>query len=268
MLNIATWNINSVRLRLPIIRRFLAEVAPDILCLQEIKCTTDQFPRAELRKAGYPHIIVNGQKGYHGVAIVSRHPFARDWCTGFCDVGDARHIAAEMGPAGDGFILHNFYIPAGGDTPDPATNPKFAHKLDFLSEFRDFLIEEGRKGPVMVVGDFNVAPYENDVWSHRQLLKVVSHTPVETEALEAARRAAGFHDVMRQFVPMREKLYTWWSYRARDWRKSDRGRRLDHVWVNDALRPRVSRLHVLSEARGWHKPSDHVPVIATLDAEG
>ncbi len=265
MLKIVTWNINSVRLRLPLVLKLFEEEAPDVLCLQEIKCTNDQFPAADISKAGYGHIVVNGQKGYHGVAIVSRHAFVRDWQNGFCNAGDARHIAVEIAAGGVDFVLHNFYIPAGGDEPDSQKNLKFAHKLDFLAEFRTFLVEHGRDAPMMVVGDLNVAPYENDVWSHRQLLKVVSHTPAETEALEAARTAGGFHDVMRQFVPMEEKLYTWWSYRARDWRKSNRGRRLDHVWVNDPLAARIRKVDVLTKARDWTKPSDHAPVIAIVD---
>ena len=265
MLKIATWNINSVRLRLPLVLKLLKEQAPDVLCLQEIKCTPDQFPAADIRKAGYEHIAINGQKAYHGVAIVSRRPFTRDWSNGFCDIGDARHIAVHLDTDGVDFVLHNFYIPAGGDEPDPKINPKFAHKLAFLAEFQSFLVEHGRDSAMMVVGDLNVAPYENDVWSHKQLLNVVSHTPVETEALEAARTAAGFHDTMRKFVPMEEKLYTWWSYRARDWRKSGRGRRLDHIWVNDPLVDRIDRVDVLTNARDWTKPSDHAPVIATID---
>ncbi|HOV03434.1 MAG TPA: exodeoxyribonuclease III [Kaistiaceae bacterium] len=263
-LRIATWNINSVRLRIDLVARLVDEHAPDILCLQEIKCSTDNFPARAFRDLGYHHIAVNGQKGYHGVAIASRVPFVETWQEGFCDKDDARHIAARFSHGGTEFDLHDFYIPAGGDEPDPEINDKFAHKLSFLDEFRGFLETHGGERRALVVGDLNVAPLEHDVWSHRQLLKVVSHTPVETEKLEEARRAGGLVDVMRRFVPPEEKLYTWWSYRAKDWKKADRGRRLDHVWATPALDSSISAIEVLTDARGWDRPSDHVPVIATL----
>ncbi|MEZ5840361.1 MAG: exodeoxyribonuclease III [Hyphomicrobiales bacterium] len=264
-LRIATWNINSVRLRIDLIGKLADEQAPDVLCLQEIKCSNDQFPSRAFTDLGYRHIAVNGQKGYHGVAIVSRQPFETSWVEGFCDKDDARHIAARFDHAGGSFDLHNFYIPAGGDEPDPGINDKFAHKLGFLDEFRTFLATHAGARRALVVGDLNVAPLEHDVWSHRQLLKVVSHTPIETEKLEEARNAGGLVDVMRRFVPPEEKLYTWWSYRAKDWQKADRGRRLDHVWATASLDPAIAAIRVLSEARGWERPSDHVPVIAELD---
>ena len=111
----------------------------------------------------------------------------------------------------------------------------------------------------------HVAPHEHDVWSHRQLLKVVSHTPIECEKLIAAQNAGGWIDVMRRFVPASEKLYTWWSYRALDWEASDRGRRLDHVWASPVLADRVTGMTVARAARGWTRPSDHVPVFASFD---
>src|SRR5262249_26027962 len=152
----------------------------------------------------------------------------------------------------------------GGDLPDPKLNPKFAHKLDFLRELETRFGKEREKrdNPVVLVGDLNVAPFENDVWSHKQLLKVVSHTPIETELLGAARAAFDWHDVTRRFVPPEEKIYSWWSYRARNWEASDRGRRLDHIWVSPALKDSVSNHAILKEARGWTQPSDHVPVLA------
>jgi exodeoxyribonuclease-3 len=116
----------------------------------------------------------------------------------------------------------------------------------------------------MVVGDLNVAPHENDVWSHKALLSVVSHTPVETQKLLHFLRASRLVDSMRARVPLEEKLYTWWSYRARDWRASNRGRRLDHVWMDSALNRSCQAIDVLVAARGWQRSSDHVPVITTL----
>ena len=115
----------------------------------------------------------------------------------------------------------------------------------------------------IIVGDLNIAPLENDVWSHRQLLNVISHTPPETERL-TAWLATGFVDAVRHFVPATEKLYTWWSYRNRDWRASDRGRRLDHVWVTPDLQGRLRNYTVLKDARDWQQGSDHVPVAVEL----
>ena len=165
-----------------------------------------------------------------------------------------------------GIELHNFYVPAGADVPDPDLNPKFAHKLDFLREMaRTFEKRRDRAtAPVVLVGDLNVAPLENDVWSHKQLLKVVSHTPVETELLDGVRASFDWIDVTRSFVPPEKKIYSWWSYRARDWRASDRGRRLDHIWVSPALKGHALEHAIFKQARGWKQASDHVPVMATI----
>jgi exodeoxyribonuclease-3 len=162
--------------------------------------------------------------------------------------------------------LHNFYIPAGGDIPDPKANVKFAHKLDFLRELRARFAKQRRRRntPVALVGDLNVAPLENDVWSHKQLLDVVSHTPVETELLSAAQDAFDWIDVTRSFVPHDEKIYSWWSYRANDWRASDRGRRLDHIWLSPGLKGAASGHEIVKDIRGWQQPSDHVPVLTTI----
>lgn len=264
-LKLATWNINSVRLRINLVERLLAEENPDVLCLQEIKCVNDAFPAKAIRKAGYEHIAVNGQKGYHGVAIASRIPFAKVETRAFCDKGDARHVAVDLDVPG-GLKLHNFYVPAGGDVPDPVANEKFAHKLDFLREMAQWYRGHKRKSDnrMVLVGDLNVAPLEHDVWSHKQLLNIVSHTAVEVELMNDLIAAHGWIDVMRRFVPADRKLYSWWSYRAKDWEASDRGRRLDHVWVTPALEAAPQSMRVLKEARGWERASDHVPVVATL----
>ena len=263
-ISLATWNINSVRLRIDLVAAFLEAHQPDILCLQEIKCVEGNFPSAAFTRLGYRHQVVHGQKGYHGVAIVSRLPLAESARRGFCGKDDARHVQVSVTGLDLPLTLHNFYVPAGGDEPDPAVNEKFAHKLAFLEEMKGWLTGAETNRPAILVGDLNIAPLEQDVWSHRQLLDVVSHTPVETELLEAVRSAGGWIDAMRHFVPPEEKLYTWWSYRAQDWAASDRGRRLDHVWVTPPLKARLLGIDVLREARGWNRPSDHVPVIARI----
>jgi exodeoxyribonuclease-3 len=262
-LTVATWNINSVRLRIRLATRLLREQQPDVLCLQETKCPDANFPFKAFRRAGYEHIEINGQKGYHGVAIISRLPLHSIDRRGFCGKGDARHIAATVEHGGRPITIHNLYVPAGGDEPNPAINPKFHHKLTFLEELHGCMAALSAPGSILV-GDLNVAPLETDVWSHKQLLRVVSHTPGETERLEKARAAGGWIDLTRHFVPPDVKIFTWWSYRSPDWTKNERGRRLDHIWVTPDLVPESTSLSVLKAARSWKRPSDHVPVIATF----
>lgn len=262
-MRIATWNINSVRLRIDLVLRLLDALKPDVLCLQEIKCLNDQFPAPALAAAGYPHIAVAGMKSYNGVAIISRLPIEAHEVTHWCGREDCRHVAATL-PGG--IEIHNLYVPAGGDIPDPAVNDKFKHKLQFLDEMTAWW-PAARPGDrrMVLVGDLNVAPLEHDVWSHRQLLNVVSHTPVEVEKLSALQASIGWVDAIRKFVPEDQKLYTWWSYRAKEWELSNRGRRLDHVWVTPPLAGALAGHGVLRDARGWEpKPSDHVPVWADI----
>lgn len=264
-MKITTWNINSVRLRIPLVVAFLKEHAPDVLCLQETKCRNAEFPFSDFRAIGYEHFAINGQKGYHGVAIVSKHPIELLEARDFCEKGDARHVSVGLPNGGTPITIHNFYVPAGGDEPDVEANPKFAHKLGFLDEMAEWVVRDRiSDGRVVLVGDLNIAPLEHDVWSHKALLQVVSHTPVEVEKLGAVFRAGPWIDAMRRFVPENEKLYTWWSYRASDWTKSDRGRRLDHIWTSEALSGALQQMSVLREARSWQRPSDHVPVTVTL----
>lgn len=258
-LTICTWNINSVRLRAGLVARLLEAERPDVLCLQETKSPADKIPAETFAALGYPHMVARGDKGYNGVAILSRAPLEPLAPVDFCGKGDARHVAARL-PGG--VEIHNLYIPAGGDEPDRDRNPKFAHKLDFVAELAGW--GSGRTGPAILVGDLNIAPGEDDVWSHTQLLKVVSHTPVEVEAFEAARRAGGWVDVTRALMPQ-GKLYSWWSYRAQDWEAADRGRRLDHIWASPDVATTARAARVLKAARGWAQPSDHAPVLARFD---
>ncbi|MEM9331738.1 MAG: exodeoxyribonuclease III [Pseudomonadota bacterium] len=265
-LSIATWNINSVRLRIGIVESFLKSHAPDILCLQEIKCQNDQFPAKNFRKLGYEHIEVHGQKGYHGVATVAKRPLKQAYSTDYCNMGDTRHLSTVFEAGGAEYQLHNFYVPAGGDEPDPNKNPKFDHKLRFLDEMLALGANQGKMNNILV-GDLNIAPHENDVWSHKQLLKIVSHTPVETDYLDRIRDEGDWTDLVRQKVPYDEKLYSWWSYRARDWDAADKGRRLDHIWSAPEMAEKLTEIEVLRNARGWEKPSDHVPVIAKFNID-
>ncbi|VAX06275.1 Exodeoxyribonuclease III [hydrothermal vent metagenome] len=263
-LSIATWNINSVRLRIQQVEKFLNEYQPDVLCLQEIKCQNDQFPAKAFNKLGYEFHAVKGQKGYHGVATISKIPLVDISSTNYCNMGDSRHISVRFKAGGKDIQLHNFYVPAGGDEPDTDKNPKFAHKLNFLEEMRALRALDEKTHNVLV-GDLNIAPHENDVWSHKQLLKIVSHTPVETDALAKIFDEGGWTDLIRNKISTDEKLFTWWSYRSRDWQQSNRGRRLDHIWGSPGLAAVQSDLQVVRETRNWEKPSDHIPVICTLD---
>jgi len=269
-LKLTTWNINSVRLRIDLVAKFIKAVRPDVLCLQETKCPDDKFPLKRFKRLGYEHIALNGQKGYHGVVVISRLPFQSFEVQSFCGKSDCRHISVVFGErAGirDPIRLHNFYVPAGGDVPDPTANPKFAHKLAFLDEMRDCsALRPGPAERAILLGDLNVAPLEHDVWSHKQLLDVVSHTPVETTLLGEAKAAFDWSDVTRAFVPHEQKIYSWWSYRAQDWEASDRGRRLDHIWVSPALKDAVRSQAIIKKVRGWQRASDHVPVIADIEA--
>jgi exodeoxyribonuclease III len=262
-IKLATWNINSVRARLDLMAGFLTQHDPDILCLQETKVKDDDFPHELFAQRGYAHRLIHGQPGYNGVAIFAKAEIRLNEKLNLAGRDDRRHIAAELA---DGTILHNYYVPAGGDIPDPVKNDKFAHKLAVLEGMTKWSAALKKKGgKEILVGDLNIAPLEHDVWSHKQLLKIVSHTPVETEGMLKMQAARGWVDAVRHFVPATEKLYSWWSYRSPDWAAADKGRRLDHVWVSPNLQPQLKSVAVVKAMRGEDKASDHVPIIVTLD---
>jgi len=205
-MKIITWNINSVRLRLQLVLDLLANQQPDVLCLQETKCPDDQFPHDAFEAAGYCHRAIRGEKGYNGMAILARQLLHDVRHLNWVGRQDCRHLAATLA---SGIDIHNFYIPAGGDVPDPATNDKFAHKLEFLKELEDWSRDQTDQ-PAVLVGDLNIAPRDDDVWSHKQLLKIISHTPLETDGLNAVMAAGGWQDAVRQMIPD-GPLYSWWS---------------------------------------------------------
>lgn len=259
ILRIASWNINSVRFRIDNVCRFLREAEPDVLCLQETKTIDALFPSEPFRALGYQHLLISGQPMHHGVAIVSRVPLAdidrHDWQAN----GEARHIGARLP---NGVRIENVYVPAGGDIPDRALNPKFGQKLDFIERMTRWAT--GDTGPTLLVGDFNVAPLDCDVWSHKALIDVVSHTPVEVAALAALAAANDWVDLGRHFHPAPTRLHTWWSYRAKDWAASDRGRRLDHMWATPDVAAAAVGHSVFEPCRNWEKPSDHIPLMTEI----
>ncbi|MFQ3184681.1 MAG: exodeoxyribonuclease-3, partial [Alteromonas macleodii] len=223
---LATWNINSVRLREGLVARLMSEEAPDVLCLQECKSPVDLIPLEQFQALGYHHMVARGQKGYNGVAIFSKMAIEEVAAEDFVSLGHARHIAGKLE---NGVIIHNFYVPAGGDKPSRDINEKFGQKLDYLTEMRDYFKANVPKKSILV-GDLNIAPHENDVWNHKKLLKVVSHTPIEIEHLSDVQGSGDWVDITRADIPD-GNLYSWWSYRSADWDTADKGRRLDHVWA-------------------------------------
>ena len=257
-LRIATWNVNSVRLRTDHMQRFVANVVPDVLCLQEIKCQTHEFPSQPFIDAGYPYFRIAGQKGWHGVAIASRLPIEDAPALDVCRESHARCVGAVVA----GVEIQNFYIPAGGDVPDAQINAKFAHKLDFIARLTALMAARDRRAPLVICGDLNVAPGEFDVFDHKFMTKVVSHTPIEIAAMAALQDSLDFVDLVRKAVPDPQKLFSWWSYRAADFRASNRGLRLDHIWATPGLAETSTAARVHDDVRDWQKPSDHAPVSA------
>jgi exodeoxyribonuclease-3 len=259
-LSIASWNINSIRARTEIVERFLTEERPDILCLQETKVIDCDFPQGLFRKLGYKHLILCGQRMHHGVAIISRLPIREEERFDWQANGEARHIGARLDC---GIRLENVYVPAGGDVPDRTANPKFGQKLDFIERMTRW--SEQCREPTILVGDLNVAPLECDVWSHKALLNVVSHTPVEVDALTRLQASNAWVDMGRSFHPAPGRLFTWWSYRSPDWTRNDRGRRLDHMWATGDVAALAKRHRVYEPCRNWARPSDHVPLLTEFE---
>lgn len=251
-----------MRLRLENLARLAETAAPDVICLQELKASPEDVPLAAIERLGYLHHRVKSEKGYNGVGIFSKLPIESGFSLDWAGKTDARHICAAIG----GVEIHNFYVPAGGDIPDTAQNPKFKHKLDFVEHMTQWFSENRTGGHKMILaGDLNIAPLPSDVWSHKQLLSVVSHTPQETTRMEGLRASLSWVDAVRHFAPEPQKIYSWWSYRNQDWKKSDRGRRLDHIWVSPALENSLRSFSILRDARDWPAPSDHVPVVVEME---
>ena len=263
-MKIISWNINSLRLRLPLLKKFVAQNNPDVICLQEIKVSDPEFPLLEVKALGFDFVEFSGEKSYNGVAIFSKFPLTKIEKIDVLNYGHKRHISATLKTKIGEVELHNFYVPAGGDIPDVALNDKFDHKLKFVDWMSDYFAPQ-KKQKIIILGDMNIAPLEHDVWSHKQLLKIVSHTPIEVEKMTRLQQTLNWVDTHRHFVPKNEKLYSWWSYRANDPLGADKGRRLDHIWATPNLKSYIKSMKIYRDFRGETQPSDHVPIETIFD---
>jgi exodeoxyribonuclease-3 len=255
-MKIATWNVNSIRQRLPRVHAWLVAEQPDVVALQETKVTDDDFPRAPFEALGY-RVETFGQKTYNGVALLSLEPL-KDVVRGFPDdTEDAprRLLAATVG----GVRVVNVYVPNG----ESVTSEKFAFKLAWLERLRGWLAAGVRASePLLVLGDFNVAPEDRDVHFPDAWRGQVLFHPKEHEAL-ARLRALGLADLFRKHHE-EGGVYTWWDYRALSFPKND-GLRIDLILGTGAALARCTECRVFRDERKGEKPSDHVPVVATLE---
>lgn len=250
---VATWNVNSVLARLPLVLRWLDSARPDVLCLQEVKCTQERFPSAELAEAGYAS-AVNGQPTYNGVAILAREEIesvSRGMPTDE-EGAHARVIAATVG----GVRIVNVYVPNG----QAVGTDKYKFKLDWLARLRSYLDEEfWTDDEVLLCGDFNVAPEDRDVHDPELWRGRILFSKREREAIESVRDW-GFADAYRLHNQSGGN-FSWWDYRDGSFRKNA-GLRIDHIWVSEPLAARCKRSWIDREPRGWERPSDHTPVVA------
>lgn len=260
-MRIATWNINSIRVRFDMIKDFTDRCKPDILCLQETKIEDEYFPHKEMQEMGFNYRFVRGEKSYNGVAILSKIPIEEVDKLVFVN-DQARHLSVKTKC---GIEIHNFYVPAGGDIADPIANPKFQHKLDYVENIACWFNRyRSKNDKVILLGDLNIAPGKNDVWSHKQLLDIVSHTYMEVFYFNKIMKSLDFEDIVRMSSDDGKKIYSWWSYRNKDWKKFNKGRRLDHILASPALRDKYKKHQIYTEFRDYKRPSDHVPVLVEL----
>lgn len=260
-IKILTWNVNSIRARIKHIEKIERKVNPDVICLQETKVNNESFPREKIYEIGYKHIYLNGIKSYNGVCIISKIKADNHNTINWCKKNDGRHIKVNI----KGFSIHSLYVPAGGEVPDENENPKFKHKIDFLKELTIWSKTQSKREKTIICGDLNIAPHVDDVWSHEALKNVVSHTTIEREKLLEIQKLGNWCDITREILNNNENLFTWWSYRSPDYKKYNRGRRLDHVWISKDLVPKVKKLNIYSITREWDRPSDHVPIVIEIN---
>ena len=250
---IATWNVNSVLARLPLVLKWLGGARPDVLCLQETKCADERFPAREFAELGYSSEAY-GQPTYNGVAILSRTPCTdvRRGMPGDEEGAHARLLAATVG----GVRVVNAYVPNGAFVG----SDKYAFKLEWLRRLKDYFDEDfWADDEVLLCGDFNVAPEDEDVYDPDLWRGTILFSRKEREAL-ARLKGWGFVDAFRLHT-QGAGHYSWWDYRAGSFRRNN-GLRIDHVWVSEPLAERCRRAWIDREPRGWERPSDHTPVAA------
>lgn len=252
-MKIATWNVNSVLARLPLVLKWVEAVRPDVLCLQETKCTDERFPREAFSELGYITESF-GQPTYNGVAILSPTPCV-DVQRGFPeDVAGAqsRLLAATV----EGVRIVNVYVPNG----QAVGTDKYHFKLDWIARLRSFFdISYNQNTLVLVCGDFNVAPDDRDVHDPKLWRGRILCSEPERAAIFQVKEW-GFTDTLRLHTP-EAGHYSWWDYRAGSFRRNA-GMRIDHIWVSPILASRCTRVWIDKEPRGWERPSDHTPVVA------
>lgn len=259
MAKIITWNVNSIRTRIDQVKTIIEEYEPDFICLQETKVTNEMFPLKYFKDLGYSYCYLNGIPSYNGVCILSKYEATKVEIIKWCKTNDGRHIGIEV----MGLKIHSLYFPAGGDIPDVNTNVKFKHKLEFLSEIQDW--SKFNNDNSVLCGDFNIAPFKDDVWSHSQLKNVVSHTDIERNAMKNFKLAGKWVDVIRKNITPPQNIFTWWSYRSKDFKKNNRGRRLDHIWASKNIEKRIKSSEIIKKTREWKRPSDHVPILLEIE---
>ncbi len=253
-MKIVSWNVNSLKARAEHVARYLEESAPDVLCLQELKLPDERVPREIFEAQGY-HLAVHGQKQWNGVLIASRTPLEDIHCgLEGGDEGQSRLVAATTA----GIRIVNLYCPQGQDVE----SPKFAYKLAFYERLTAWLEETSAlSAPLVVLGDLNIAPGPDDVWSVEDWEGQVSYTDVEHRAL-AKLMALGLNDATRPHLP--PGTFTFWDYRQMSFRRK-RGLRIDLILVNEPVLARVRGAWVDREERKKERPSDHAPVGLELD---
>ena len=251
-MKIATWNVNSLRVRLPHVLQWLAAVQPEVLALQETKTVDEQFPLTELQAAGYSAVFA-GQKTYNGVAILSKLP-ATEVVTDIPNLDDPqrRILAATI----DGVRVVNLYVVNGSEVG----SDKYAYKLDWLAKVTAWLQQQAAQYPKLVVlGDFNIAPEDRDVHDPTAWGEGILCSPLERAALQAIQ-GLGLRDTFRQFEQP-EKSFSWWDYRAAGFRRNH-GLRIDLILASQPLADHCQSCVIDREPRTWEKPSDHTPVVA------
>ncbi len=251
-MKIATWNVNSLKVRLPHVLDWLSAAEPDVLCLQETKLTDENFPREDIEAAGY-HVVFSGQKTYNGVAVISRHP-ATDIETDVPDLDDPqrRILCTTI----DGVRILNLYVVNGQEVG----SEKYAHKLFWLEKITDYIHAQVKLHERFVtVGDFNIAPDDRDVYDPQAWHERILCSTPERNALQAIIEL-GLSDVFRQFE-QEDESYSWWDYRAAGFRRN-RGLRIDLILASRALAENCTACYIDKEPRRLERPSDHAPVVA------